>query len=183
MAATTDATNMRVWSAAQRGAHWLLALCVLGCLWWHEGGAWHLRLGYAALAVASWRVWRGLAGPGDERFVRFVRRPAVTLGYARAWWRGREPRHLNHNPLGGWMILLLLGCTLLAGGSGWLYDTDLFWGDTTVYRLHQLGGWAFAVLVPLHLIGVAVASARQHENLVGAMFSGRKRPPAPGDVA
>ena len=183
MASAIDAAGVRVWSLAQRGAHWLLALCVLGCLWWHEGGAWHLRLGYAALAVAAWRVWRGLAGPGAERFGRFVRGPAVTLAYARAWWHAREPRHLNHNPLGAWMIVLLLGCALLAGASGWLYDTDRFWGDATVYRLHQIGGWAFAVLVPLHLAGVVVASVRQRENLVRAMVSGRKRLPGPSDVA
>jgi cytochrome b len=154
---------------------------VLGCLWWHEGGDWHLRLGYVALAIAGWRVLRGFTGPGGERFVRFVRSPAATAAYVRAGWRGRERRHLNHNPLGAWMIVALLGCALLAGTSGWLYDTDRFWGDATVYRLHQVGGWAFAVLVPLHLAGVVVASIRQHENLVLAMLTGLKRAPGPDD--
>jgi cytochrome b len=149
----------------------------------HEGGAWHLRLGYAALVLAVWRVWRGFVGPPDEHFGRFVRTPRATLRYARAWLRRTEPRHLNHNPLGAWMIVALLVAALAAGISGALYDTDRFWGDATVYAWHQWGGWAFALLVPLHLAGVALASIRQHENLVGAMVSGRKRAAGPSDEA
>lgn len=177
------AAPLRVWSLAQRLAHWALAACVLGCLWLHEGGPWHLRLGYAALALAAWRVGRGLAGPAGERFGHFVRGPAATSAYARAWWQRREPRHLNHNPLGAWMIVALLACALLVATSGLIYDTDRFWGDATVYAVHQVSGWAFAALAPLHLAGVLLASWRQRENLVAAMFTGRKRAPAADDVS
>ncbi|MFO1220736.1 MAG: cytochrome b/b6 domain-containing protein [Burkholderiaceae bacterium] len=178
-----SARTLRVWSFAQRGIHWSLAVCVIGCVLLHEGGAWHERLGYAALALAAWRVWRGWAGPAGERFTRFVLGPAATLAYARRLWQRREERHLNHNPLGAWMVLALLASALLAGTSGWLYETDRFWGDPVIYALHQLGGWALAALVPLHVAGVVMASRRHAENLVAAMVDGRKRGPEPGDVA
>lgn len=108
--------------------------------------------------------------------------PAATAADARAWWRQREPRTLNHNPLGAWMIVALLTAALRAGTSGWLYDTDRFWGDADVYAVHQVADWAFAVLAPLHVAGVLLATRRQRESLIVAMVSGRKRAAAGDDV-
>ena len=172
-----------VWSAAIRAGHWALAACVLASLWLYEGGAWHERLGYAALALATWRVVLGLTTRTLHlRFANFVNGPTATLSYLRALVMRREPRHLGHNPLGGWMIVLLLAAAVLAGGSGALYNADRFWGDEVVYTVHRIAGWAFVVLVPLHVLGVIVTSLLQRENLVLAMFSGRKRKAAPGDI-
>lgn len=170
-----DATRVAVWSGSQRLTHWSLAACVLAALWLHEGGAWHMRLGYAALTLAAWRVVRGFAGPEGERFGAFVRGPRATLAYALDVLSGRESRHLNHNPLGAWMVVALLLAALIAGASGALYDTDLFWGNPVVYAVHAAGGWAFAGLVPLHVAGVALESWRHRENLVRAMVDGTKR--------
>jgi cytochrome b len=172
-----------VWPPAVRFGHWALAASVLGCLLLHEGGAWHERLGYAALALALGRSALGwLGGTRHLRFAAFVRGPAVTWAYARALLARREPRHLGHNPLGGWMVVALLLAAALAGASGALYTTDRYWGDDTVYALHRIAGWSFAVLVPLHLGGVVLTSILQRENLLRALLSGRKRAAAAGDI-
>jgi cytochrome b len=165
----------RVWTVSQRLGHWALAACVLAALWLHEGGPWHMRLGYVALALVAWRGLRGFIGPQVERFAVFVRGPRATWRYANDAAAGIEQRHLNHNPLGAWMVVALLLAGLAAGISGALYDTDAFWGDPVVYAVHQLSGWSFAVLVPLHLLGVIVTSWRHRENLVASMIHGRKR--------
>ncbi|MEQ1807348.1 MAG: cytochrome b/b6 domain-containing protein, partial [Burkholderiaceae bacterium] len=123
-----------------------------------------------------------LARAAHLRFAAFVRRPEPTWAYARAALARREARHLGHNPLGGWMILALLGAALIAGASGALYATDAFWGDPTLYALHQVSGWSFALLIPLHVGGVVLTSILQRENLIAAMVTGRKRAPAPGDT-
>ena len=172
-----------VWPLALRLFHWSLAACVLGCLWLSSGGPWHERLGYGALALALWRVGLGLLTHRPQlRFSRFVFGPAATWAYLRALRRRQEPRHLGHNPLGGWMIAALLLAALATGASGALYTTDRFWGDATVYTVHQVAGWAFALLVPLHVAGVVLTSLLQRENLLRAMLTGRKRPAAPGDI-
>ncbi len=179
----TPARALPVWGPAIRAGHWLLAAAVLACLWLHEGGRWHEAAGYLALALAGWRVLVGIVGRRPQlRLGGFVRGPSATLSYAVAVVNGREPRYIGHNPLGGWMVVALLGFALLAGASGALYTTDRFWGDAAVYRVHQTAGWAFAVLVPLHLLGVLLTSWLQRENLVAAMLTGRKRPAAPDDV-
>lgn len=172
----------RVWDPLVRVAHGALAACVLGCLWLHEGGPVHEALGYAALGIVVLRIAWGFGGRGHARFADFVRAPGVVVAYARAVAAGREARHLGHNPLGGWMIVALLGCGLVAGASGALYVTDRFWGEAWVIRVHEVFSWSFALLVPLHVGGVVLASRRHRENLALAMLTGRKRDAAPGDV-
>ena len=182
-AGPASAASVTVWGPAVRLGHWALAGSILACLWLHEGGPWHERLGYAALALAALRTSAGLwARAPHLRFAGFVRGWRATLAYAVALLQRREPRHLGHNPLGGWMIVALLACALLAGASGALYATDRFWGDPVLYALHRIAGWAFAVLVPLHVGGVLLTSWLQRENLLLAMLDGRKRAPAPGDI-
>jgi cytochrome b len=158
---------------------------VLGCLWLYEGGRTHEWLGYGALGVAALRTLAGIAGTAPDspaRFARFVRGPSATWAYARAVARGRETRHLGHNPLGAWMIVALLACALLAGATGALYVTDRWWGDEAMITTHALAGWALLALLPLHVGGAVFTSRRHRENLVRAMVDGRKRAPSGDDV-
>ena len=149
----------------------------------HEGwGQWHEWLGYAVLAVLAVRIPWGIWGPGYAGFKSFLFSPQETLAYAKRVVAGNEERHLGHNPLGGWMIMLLMITLLGVGASGWLFTTDEYWGVEWVERLH--GGLAdfLLLLVALHLAGVIFTSWRHHENLVAAMIHGRKRPIRPVDV-
>lgn len=177
------AAAVPVWPLLARLTHVALAAGVLGSLVLYQGGPWHQRLGWLALLAAALRlVWGAFSRRQAVQLRAFVRGPGVTLAYALSLWRGREARHIGHNPLGGWMILLLLGLALLAGASGVLYSTDRYWGDERVYVMHSSCSWLLAGLVPLHLLGVLVASLRHRENLVLAMLNGAKRAPGPGDV-
>jgi cytochrome b len=97
--------------------------------------------------------------------------------------RSVEPRYVGHNPLGGWMIVVLLGTAALASASGWLSITDRFWGVAWVQDTHHVLGDGLIALVSLHVAGVLYTSLRQRENLVAAMLHGIKRPPRAGDVA
>jgi len=171
---------VRVWDALVRVAHWTLVACIAAA--WFTNGALHDALGYAALAVLAVRLAWGWLGPRYARFSQFVLGPARTLAYAKAFAEHREPRYLGHNPLGGWMIVALLGTVALTAGSGWLSSTDRFWGVAWLQETHAALADALLVLVGLHLGGVLYASLRHRENLVGAMLTGRKRAPRPGDV-
>jgi cytochrome b len=167
-----------VWSLPVRLLHWVLAASVIGAFLTHEGaGRLHDAFGYVALAAAVLRIGLGLAARDHAAFGDFLRGPRATLAYARTVLARREPRFIGHNPLGGWMVMLLLALALLCGASGWLYTTETFWGVAWVERLHSITGHAFVVLVPIHVAGVIHASRRHRENLVAAMLHGRKRAP------
>lgn len=174
---------VRVWDPLVRIGHWTLVAAIVSA-WFtrHGGGRIHEWAGYAVIAVVLLRLAWGVVGAGHARFSGFVRPPAVTLRYAQLVIAGREPRYLGHNPLGGWMIVALLGCALLAAASGWLYTTDRFWGVAWVEQLHEGLSNLLFVLAGLHLAGVVVESLRHRENLAGAMLHGKKRAAGPNDV-
>ena len=171
-----QAASLKVWPAWQRLLHWALALSVLVALFTHEGGNIHEGAGYLALALASIRMLLGVWGSHTVRFASFTRGCRETLHYASTVLRRKEARHLNHNPLGAWMVITLLSLVLLGGLFGWLYTTDRFWGIAWVGNLHALFTWPFLVLIALHLLGVLLAGLRHRENLVASMMHGRKRP-------
>ncbi|WP_028312330.1 cytochrome b/b6 domain-containing protein [Derxia gummosa] len=173
---------MKVWDLPVRLLHWSLAALVIAA--WSTGGSsgpLHEWLGYGAGAVVLARVVWGFAGGRYARFAQFVRGPRATLAYARAVLAGTEPHHLGHNPLGGWMVLALLGSAGALALSGALYVSDWLWGYEWLYLTHATLGWIVVALVPLHVAGVVFTGHRQRENLVRAMLTGRK--PAPTDRA
>lgn len=165
-----------IWPAWQRLLHAVLALAVLTALATHEGGPVHEVAGYVAGVAALLRIGLGFVGPAVARFDGFVRGPSEVGAYLGRLRAGLAERHLNHNPAGGWMVVLLLATATLAAGTGALFVTDRFWGVAWVIAAHTLLAWPLAGLVPLHLAGVALSSRLHHENLAAAMVHGRKRP-------
>lgn len=182
-----EPARVRVWDVLVRLLHWTLAGAVATAL---ISGHWqprsfdavHHTAGYVALAAVALRLGWGFAGSHYARLAQFVRGPHAVLGYARALRAGHEPRYIGHNPLGGWMVLLLWAGAAATAATGWLYTTDWLWGYEWLENLHAALAWLVVACVAAHLGGVVVTSWRHRENLVGAMISGAKRPPEADDV-
>jgi cytochrome b len=173
-----------VWDPLVRVSHWaLVASVALAWLTQHGARTWHEAAGYAALFIIVVRLLWGWIGTRHARFSHFVKAPGATLRYVRELAAGREPRHLGHNPLGGWMIVALIVAVAAVGLSGWLYTTDAYWGVDWVGDLHEALSDVLIGLAALHVGGVIFTSWRQRENLVAAMVHGRKRPAGERDVA
>lgn len=179
--------RIRVWDGLVRTLHWTLAGAVATA--WISGHwpptdfeAVHHTAGYVALAAVVLRLGWGFVGSRHARLAQFLRGPRAVLAYARTLRAGREPRYVGHNPLGGWMALTLWLCAAAVAATGWLYTTEWLWGYAWLETLHSALGWLIAALVGTHLGGVVMTSRRHRENLVGAMFSGRKRAPEGDDV-
>jgi cytochrome b len=167
---------VKVWDLLVRIGHWLLLALIL-LSWWSRHGepSVHEFAGYAAMFVVGARIAWGFIGSRYARFSEFVRSPRTTLTYLASIFSGRGRRYLGHNPLGGWMILALLATIFAVCLSGWLYTTDTYWGVEWVANLHLYLTYLLIGLVLLHLAGVVFSSWRHRENLVVAMFTGKKR--------
>jgi len=168
------AGSIRVWDPIVRVFHWGFAAAVFLALMSDEDRALHEAAGYAALALVLVRILWGFLGPRHARFSSFVRSPGAVLTYLKDAAGLRARRYLGHNPAGSAMILLLLAMVATAGISGWLSETDRFFGVAWVEDLHRASANALIALIAFHVAGVVFSSVMHGENLVRAMITGRK---------
>ena len=168
--------TVRVWDPMTRLFHWSLVLS-FGVAWLtsHRADSIHHWAGYAAMLLVTVRLVWGVFGPRYARFSHFVRRPGEVISYLADIGRGSESRHIGHNPAGGAMVVMLLAGILATAITGWMETTDAYFGVQWLEELHSMLAHGLLILVAVHLAGVALASYRHRENLVGAMITGRKR--------
>jgi cytochrome b len=168
--------TVRVWDPLVRTFHWsLVALFAFAYFTGDEWKSAHEIAGYIIGGLVAFRVVWGLVGPQNARFANFVRGPSATFGYLRSALAFRAPRHLGHNPAGGAMIVALLAAIATIATTGYMMTTDAFWGLEWVEELHEIMVYVAIGLIALHIAGVVLAGIEHRENLVHAMFTGKKR--------
>jgi len=167
---------MRVWDPLVRFMHWAL-VAAFGVAYFSHGGylAVHRVSGYVIAGIVVARVAWGFVGSQHARFADFMTGPARLVAYLGLLVRGREPRHVGHNPAGAAMIVVMLLLLAALSVTGVMLDTPRFRDDRDFKEIHDLLTDATLVCIVLHLAGVAHASWRHRENLVAAMLTGRKR--------
>jgi cytochrome b len=169
------AQQVKVWDPFVRCFHWATVVLFAAAFLSPDEKSIHEPLGYALLVLAVARICWGVAGSRHARFGNFVSGPRAVISYLRALGRGQAPRYLGHNPAGGAMVVVLLAMLVLVAGSGWMSETDRWFGVPWVDHLHHISAHLLLILVGVHLLGVLVSSLSHRENLVLAMLTGRKR--------
>lgn len=173
----------RVWDLPTRVFHWtLVALVVTSFITAKVGGLWmdwHMRSGYAILALVLFRILWGFAGSQTARFAGFIHPPRVVLEYLRS----RVPSSAGHSPPGGWSVLVLLVLLLVQSSTG-LFANDGSFTEGPLARLvsgaigdrlssiHRYGEWAMLAMVGLHVAAIAYYAFVRREPLVQAMITG-----------
>lgn len=172
----TPPATIKVWDLFVRVFHWSLAtLFVLAYATGDEIEKVHIAAGYAIAGLLAARIVWGFIGPPHARFSSFVRPPREVLAYLRDIMLLRAPRYIGHNPAGGAMVIALLVMLTATSVSGYMMTTDAFWGSKWVEEVHEAAAHLTLGLIVAHVVGVLVASFEHRENLVKAMFTGRKR--------
>lgn len=175
----TRTPSTLVWDVPVRVFHWLLVLCFAGAWITAESEHWrlvHVTLGYTMAGLVAFRVLWGLVGTRHARFASFVRGPSAVLGHLKSLL-GRHPEHhTGHNPAGALAIVGLLTLIAVTAASGFATYNEL--GGEWLEELHEVAAHGLLILVGVHVAGVLVGSVVHKENLVRAMFTGRKPVPA-----
>ena len=196
-AISSRGSGVFVWDLTVRLFHWTLVALVIALFVTAEilDGAieLHATLGRAALALVLFRVLWGVVGSSYARFSQFVRGPGTVLTYARSLLAQQSEFIAGHNPLGGWMVMVLLVAILLQAVLGMFANDDiLFEGPLTylvskeisdlITGLHKDMFTVLLVLVALHVAAVLWHKLFKGEDLLTAMFTGYKHLP-PGAQA
>jgi cytochrome b len=149
--------------------------------------------GYLILALVLFRVMWGFAGSTHARFSDFLSGPGRALTFAGRLMSKKPIAVYGHNPLGGWMVAVMLLSLLVQAGTG-LFSNDDIAVEGPLFglvskelsdRLTTIHSWNFnflLVLIGLHVAAVLFHVFVKKENLVGAMFTGVKLFDASADL-
>ena len=164
-----------VWDLATRLFHWLLVLVVVTCFFTGEDEglefAVHAYAGFVVLMLLLFRLGWGIIGSRHSRFGDFVYGWPTIRRYTLSFLRLRPEQYVGHNPLGGWMVVLMLlvltatalsGIAMITQGARWLED------------VHEALGSLMQVLVFVHIAGVLADRLLTGDKIVKAMITGRK---------
>ena len=186
--AAAPTSRVPVWDVPVRFVHWAMVVLLVGLIVTGKLGAdwllWHMRFGQAMLALVVFRVIWGFIGSRNARFSAFLRGPSHVLRYARSLF-GRHELHVTHNPLGGWMVVLLLAALLAQALMGLFTNDDILWGgpfservtkDTSdaISAYHRRFWWVIVALSVLHIGAVLAYLALLKDNLIVPMVTGYK---------
>ncbi len=178
-----------IWDLPVRLFHWsLVVLLVISWATAEIGGnamTYHLWSGYTILTLILFRLLWGFWGSTHARFNDFVRGPRAAIRYARALLQGETPLYPGHNPLGGWMVILLLLVLSIQAGTGLFANDDIAvegplypWvskaGSDFLTRIHKLNFNILLILIGLHVLAALFYLFAKGENLIVPMLTGRK---------
>lgn len=197
----SEQESVKVWDLFVRISHWSLVVGIVAAFFtaerWPEV---HETIGYAIGIVVALRIIWGFVGPRHARFSDFVRGPSAVRSYLVSLLALRGRRYIGHSPAGGAMVVLLLALVTVVVSTGIVTEerreavvaqsvTEA--GPSTaqvavakgeeqeteslIGEIHEAAANLLLVFVPLHILGVLLASIAHRENLLQAMFTGRKR--------
>jgi cytochrome b len=185
----TDLISAPVWDGFVRVFHWsLVLLFAISVASGKVGGewiVWHMRSGYAILALVTFRLIWGFVGGEYARYMSFLTGPVRAMKFAKGLLGKSHEHVIGHNPVGGWMVVLLLLLLATQGVLGLFSNDEIattgplarYVSEATSITLmgrHRLIGDALLVLVGIHIAAVLFHLFVKKENLVRAMFSGNK---------
>jgi cytochrome b len=183
--------KIRIWDLPVRLFHWtLVVLMAVSYFSGQAAGDWmklHFWSGYAILTLLLFRIVWGFVGSTTARFAHFVKGPMSAIEHLKELAGTDRPRDVGHNPLGGAMVMALLLGLLLQVVAG-LFSADTDEGTTSGPLANRVpDNWVDAatafhhtwvnmllLLVALHVLAALTYLVWKRQNLIGAMFTGRK---------
>lgn len=197
--------TVKVWDPLVRVFHWsLVVFFIIAWVSAEESEDIHELAGYAVLGLLVFRIVWGFAGSHYARFHSFIYGPERVRHYLQGFMRARPPHYYGHNPAGGWAVVVMLvllaaisftglqleqleeshasaSVSLVAAAHadedehGEEYEYEESEAHELWEELHEFFSNFMLAIVFFHVAAVLISGGLHEENLVKAMFTGRKR--------
>ncbi len=184
-----------IWDVPTRLFHWLLVAALTAqyvtAEWMDSAMQWHFWIGYFVIGLIAFRLVWGLLGPTYARFGNFIAGPVAVWRYIKTLPDARAPAHAGHNPLGGWFVIIMLGCVALQAVSGLFMTDEVFLdgpyrhvvSEQTQQLMNTLHHTVFDILlgvIGLHIAAIVFYALYKRQSLTSAMLHGKKATPGGG---
>jgi len=179
-----------VWDLPLRLFHWAMVTVVavagvtgfLAPEWWLDL---HVIAGYALGTLLTFRIAWGFLGSHYSRFRTFPLVRDDVYRHLRSILHKKPQDHIGHNPLGAWMIVILLlvlaslvvtGLLVLGGQEklGPVASVTTFQTGEAAGKIHEIAAWVLVGAVAVHLLGVFVETRIFRHPVLTAMITGKK---------
>lgn len=169
-------TKHFVWDRLVRVTHWsVAALFLANYLVTEEGSDIHEWVGYSVVGLVVIRLLWGIIASPPARLSSFLPSPRSALQHLKQVFETREDQHTGHNPAGSVMIWCMWIGLLMTGLSGYLMETDQFWGEDWVEEFHELAANLTFAFVCIHVTAIAVMSRVTGNSYIRSMLWKQKR--------
>lgn len=179
-----------IWDLPLRLFHWTMVASVLVAAvtgyflpdWWLNV---HAYAGYVLGALLIFRLIWGIVGSKYSRFNIFPLKTDQAKSHLTNLLKGRSAPYTGHNPVGAWMIVLLLACLaalvltglVVWGGqenNGPLSAVVGYKLGSFTEEIHEFFAGLLMTMIGIHLAGVLVETVIFKHRIVPAMIDGRK---------
>lgn len=181
--------KVKVWDWSIRVFHWSLPILLFALWYTRIDTDVHMIFAQILMGVLVYRLIWGVIGTPYARFGHFLYGPQRFWQYLIHFFSQNKPVYLSHNPMGGVMVLVLLGALSFQLITGLFTNDWIFPGPLSQYVSSSTAQWMMdwhhrffdylLILIGLHLTAILVYRIKG-EGLVWAMLSGRKKVGAEG---
>ena len=170
------ATAKKLWDIPTRLIHWTVAGTItLNLFVLETGDDWHRWLGYLAFAAVSVRMlWGFFGASGASRLYTLPLRPRQLVVFLGELFKWKKVDYPSHNPGASYVYLAIWASVFVLAVSGFMMETDRFWGEEWVQEVHSNIADFLTALIVFHLVGILIDAIKFRRATWFGMITGRK---------
>ncbi|EGR2359296.1 cytochrome b [Vibrio parahaemolyticus] len=169
-------TKLAYWDPVVKVTHWAAAiLFLLNFFVTKAGSDVHQYIGYTLVGIIIIRLVWGCIAPPPARLTSFLPSIPNAIKHIKEVIKTNTDSHSGHNPAGAIMIWGIWSGLIISGVSGFMMETDQYWGEDWVELVHNGAVNITFICVCIHVCAVIMMSRMAGHSYLRYMLPKRKK--------